>query len=120
MKNSLTISILAAALLLGSCYYDVEEELYPTLECNTVNVTYSAVVEPIIKAKCYKCHSAAINSGNITLEGYAQLKVFAADGSLLGAIKHSPGYSPMPKNEAQMVECDIAKVEAWVAAGAPQ
>lgn len=120
MKNYLFFSLFALSLTLGSCYYDVEEELYPTLECSTANVTYSGVVASIIEKKCFKCHDAATNSGNITLEGYTNLKKYVDNGLLLGAIKHEAGFSPMPKNEAQLVECDIAKIEAWVVQGAPE
>jgi len=120
MKKYVAISILAAAVF-GSCYYDVEEELYPTLECSTANATYVAVVEPIIRSNCHSgCHSAASNIANITLEGYDNLKVYVDNGQLLGAIKHGTGYSPMPKNAAKLVDCNIAKIEAWVNAGAPQ
>lgn len=104
----------------GSCYYDVEEELYPSLECSTTGVTYSGVVEPILKSKCYSCHDAATNSGNITLEGYASLKAYVDNGELLGAIKHSNGFSPMPKNAAMLVDCDIKKIETWITEGAQQ
>lgn len=103
-----------------ACYYDVEEEIYPTLECSTENITYSGEVLTIIKNKCYKCHDAASNNGNITLEGYSNLKKYVDSGQLLGAIQHKPGFSPMPKNEAQLVECDISKIETWVNQGAPQ
>jgi hypothetical protein len=41
-------------------------------------------------------------------------------GQLLGAIKHSPGYSQMPKNEAMLVDCDIQKIETWITEGALQ
>jgi hypothetical protein len=120
MKKYLTISILAAALF-GSCYYDVEEELYPTLECTTTGATYTAVVEPIIRANCYNgCHSAASNIANITLEGYENLKVYVDNGRLLGSIKHGTGFSAMPKNAAKLLDCNIAKIEAWINAGAPQ
>lgn len=120
MKIYLITSILAAATIFGSCYYDVEEEIYPSLDCSLTNVTYSGVVEPILKSKCYKCHDAASNNGNITLEGYTNLKKYVDSGQLLGAIKHSPGFSPMPKNEAMLVDCDIQKIETWVNEGAIQ
>ena len=58
--------------------------------------------------------------GQPTLEGYAKLKSYVDNGKLLGSIKHSPGFSPMPKGQAKLVDCDIEKIEAWVAAGAPQ
>lgn len=120
MKRYFAICILAAAVF-GSCYYDVEEELYPTLDCSTAGATYTAVIEPIIRTNCYNgCHNAATNIANINLEGYDKLKVYVDNGMLLGAIKHSAGFRPMPKNAAKMVECNIAKIEAWISAGAPQ
>lgn len=100
------------------CYYDVEEELYPTLECQTEEVTYSNEVVSIIEKACFKCHDAANNFANITLEGYDNLKKYVDNGQLLGAIRHDVGFSPMPKNEAQLLECDIEKIEAWIAKGA--
>ena len=116
---------LAAALIIiliiciSGCYYDVEEEIYPTIECNTDNVTYSEVVFGIISTNCYTCHSAAANFGNVTLEGYSALKTYVDSGQLLGVIRHESGYSPMPKNQPQLVACDIEKIENWVADGAP-
>lgn len=118
MKKYLIISLLATATIFGSCYYDVEEELYTTLDCSTTGVTYTSVVEPLINNKCYKCHDATSNSGNINLEGYANLKKYVDSGELLGAIKHSPGFSAMPKNEAKLVDCDIEKIQVWVNDGA--
>jgi len=118
MKKILIISVLGFALSLSACYYDVEEEIYPTLECKTDSVTYSGEVLTILQNKCYKCHDAANNNGNITLEGYANLKKYVDNGQLLGAIKRLPGFSPMPKNEPQLVACDIAKIEEWMKQGA--
>ncbi|MBI1223645.1 MAG: hypothetical protein GC192_00280 [Bacteroidetes bacterium] len=120
MKKYLISGLILASLLCGSCYYDVEEEIYPTLACNTSDVTLSGVVEPLLKSKCYKCHDAANNNGNVTLEGYANLKKYVDSGQFLGAIKHSPGFSQMPKNEAMLVDCDIQKIEAWINNGALQ
>lgn len=112
--------ILYLLIIIGwtSCYYDVEEELYPTLDCQTVDVTYSNQVINIIDGACYKCHAAAQNFGNITLEGYDNLKRYVDNGELLGSIRHDAGFSAMPKNEAQLLECDIEKIEAWINAGA--
>jgi len=111
--------ILCLFLALSGCYYDSEELLYGSDECNTEGVSYSADVLPLIIANCYECHDAANNFGGITLEGYGQLRNYVDNGALLGVIRHSPGFSPMPKNRAQLVECNIEKIAAWVAAGAP-
>lgn len=114
MKKSLFLF----ALFIAGCYYDTEEELYPTIECATQNVSYSETVLPIIRDNCYACHDAANNFGNITVEGYDLLINFVNNGQLLGVIKHESGYSPMPKNVPMLLECEIEKIEAWVNAGA--
>jgi len=106
-------------LALAGCYYDVEEELYPDTGCDTAQISFAADVLPIIENRCYKCHDAASNFGNVTLEGYDNLLVYANNGKLLGVIRREPGYSPMPKNEPPLLECEIAKIEAWIQAGAP-
>ncbi len=114
---SIFVSILAIAA--SGCYYDKEEELYPTLDCATDNVTYMDTVLPILSRNCFVCHSTAANFGGITLEGYNSLLTHVNSGRLLGAIKHQPGFSPMPQNQPQLVACDIEKMERWVADGAP-
>ena len=106
--------------LTNSCYYDSEEDLYPMLGCDTTNVTYNATVLPLLQLNCYVCHSAAANNGNITLEGYSNLKRFVDNGQFLGAIKHQPGFSAMPQNAPKLLECNIEKIETWVNNGAPK
>ena len=114
--------LLAGSLLvlaLTGCYYDKEEELYPTLNCDVANVTYTGTVLPILQNNCYSCHNANANFGGITLEGYNSLMNYVESGQLLGAIRHDPGFSPMPQNQPQLVECNIQKIETWIAEGAP-
>lgn len=116
------ITILSIIFILGglsSCHYNIEEELYPSLGCDTENVTYNTVIFELIRDNCYQCHDAANNFGNITLEGYDNLKKFVDTGQLLGVIKHEPGFSPMPQNRPQLLECEIEKVEEWIKNGAP-
>ena len=110
--------LLVVFVLLPGCYYDVEEELYPTIECLTMDMSYEEDILPIIDGKCYSCHNAEANFGNVNLEGHQALSKYAEDGSLLGVVKHSSGYSPMPKNQAKLLDCEIEKIEAWIADGA--
>jgi hypothetical protein len=117
-KNLICICIVGTLLSAPACYYDSEEELYGTAECNLSDITYTTAVLPIIDDNCYGCHKASVNSGNINLEGYTQLKKFVDNGQLLGSIKHESGFSAMPKNIAKLLDCEIAKIEAWVDAGA--
>ena len=102
----------------SSCVSNVEEELYPPEVCDTVSVTYSLTVAPIIEQHCFECHGGAEPSSGIPLEGYDNLKVKVDDGRLIGAIRHRPDFSPMPKDAPALTECTILKIEKWVAEGA--
>jgi hypothetical protein len=83
-------------------------------------MSYQMNIEPILRQNCYVCHSAAVNTANITLEGHSQLiKHTTGSGRLLGAIKHQSGFSKMPKNASKLLACDIAKIEQWIQDGSP-
>ena len=118
MKNLKLVIVLFICWSFGGCYYDKEEEIYPTIECSTEDMSFQADILPIITNNCYSCHDAANNFGGITLEGYDKLIAFVNNDQLIGAIKHSSGFSPMPKNAAQLLECEIEKIEAWITNGA--
>lgn len=113
-------SILFVAVLLQSCYYDNEEDLYPVPPpCDTSNVTYSAYVWPVINDNCTSCHSGSAPSGNISLTDYDEVVAAANNGSLLGTIRPDAGWSPMPKGGPQLPDCDIQRIEIWVDDGTP-
>lgn len=116
--NKALALVLLLSMTISACYYDVEEEIYPSTECDTIDVTYSVDVVNILKNNCYVCHDQATNEGNVTLEGYDRLKTYATNGKLLGVIKHLPGFPEMPQNAPQLPECNIAKIEQWVNDGA--
>ena len=120
MMNKIWIVIvLFFCWTLSGCFYDVEEELYPTIECSTEGLSFQADILPIIDTNCYSCHDAVSNFGGITLEGYNQLKTYVNNNELLGVIKHESGFSPMPKNTAKLLDCEIEKIEAWILNGSP-
>ena len=110
--------VIIVALLSSGCYYDSEEDIYGTTECDVEDMSLANDILPILENDCYGCHSAAANFGNITIEGYDNLLKYVDDGSLLGAIKHEGGYSPMPKTGAKLLDCEIAKIESWIDLGA--
>jgi hypothetical protein len=120
MKRT-TISIGMLLLVLSSCYYDKEKELYGTsAPCSTATVTYSGNITNLLTANgCIGCHSGSSPSGNINLQGYANIKASAASGKLFGAVNHSPGFSPMPKGGNQLSNCSIQQLKAWIDAGMP-
>jgi hypothetical protein len=123
MKKLLSILVLA---ILAGCYYDTEEELYPdqNSSCDTTNVTYALTIYPLINSNCTSCHNGQVPETNILLTDYATISAQAAIsagqfGSLYGAISHDPGNSPMPKNAAQLTDCEIKQVKIWIDAGSP-
>lgn len=117
MKKLLLYFILFSSIL--SCYYDVEDDFGQDTDCITMNITYSNDIIDIVSNRCYKCHAANLNLGNVTLEGYNRIKIYVDNGRLLGAVRRETGYSPMPQNEAMLPDCDIMKIETWISAGAP-
>lgn len=125
MKWSIVSKLLAvvffAAIIFISCTKENEEDLQPKINlpvCDTINMTYTKNVLPIITFNCYSCHGNGQIFGGINLEGYVRLKRQVDNNQLLNVIRHSPGYSQMPQGLPKLSQCDINKIEAWVNRGA--
>lgn len=113
------VIIFCLGLSLSSCYYDVEEVLYPTGGCVTDNVTYKNEIKKIVSNSCLSgCHSSQVKIAGIELETYEGLKEYVDLGNFLGSIKHESGFSAMPKGRAQLDACSISKIEKWINSGA--
>jgi hypothetical protein len=112
--------ILLFASLLSSCYYDNGDDLMTsTSDCDTINMTYTQDIEPIMNNSCVGCHSGSAPSASISLSNYNEVKAQATNGNLMGVINHAAGYSPMPKNSPKMDDCTISKIQAWINNGSP-
>jgi len=112
------IALVLGISVLSGCYYDNEQDLYPDTTCDVTDVSFSAVVLPIIDNACYVCHDAASNFGGVTLEGFDALRPYALDGTLIGTLRREPGFTPMPQNAGPLPDCDIDKIESWIQDGA--
>ncbi|MFT4522130.1 MAG: mono/diheme cytochrome c family protein [Bacteroidia bacterium] len=124
--NKILVILITLTLWLVSstgCYYDVEQELYPSsTPCDTFNITYGNHISGLLTGNCLQCHSKndfAALGGNVNLDGHAQVKIYADNGKLLKAIQHGPGASPMPKGSAKLNACLIVQMQAWISAGSP-
>ena len=122
MKKFLLLLVLLAPLVVQSCYYDSEESLYPTLSttCDTVNITFSKNIVPIMSSNCYGCHSnanAPAFGNSISLEDYTD--VVDAYDKLYASITHQSS-KPMPKNSAQLSSCALRQFAIWRQNGFPQ
>lgn len=95
-------------------------ECDPGLEgCETTNVSFAATVNPIIVTHCQGCHSGGSPSGGIDLTTHGGVSGVANNGRLVGAITWAQGYVNMPQGGNQLPDCEIAQIESWVDAGAP-
>ena len=118
MRAFLNLTLLFALLSGAGCNFDNEEDLYPDTGCKTDDVTYSAVIAPIMQANCNVCHAAGIQLGGVILDSHNKVLVQVNNGRLLGAIKREPGFSPMPQNQPKLPDCTIEKIEVWIQNGA--
>lgn len=123
MKKILSAALITVSIFtFQSCYYDKEELVYPTNTntCDTVGMTYSKDIQPIMVSYCNSCHAAPAGAGGgIVLDNYAQLKLYTGGGNLVNRLITTDASLLMPKGGPKLSDCNIAKVNAWVNAGAP-
>jgi hypothetical protein len=123
------IIIVAAALgfvclaAIAGCRKQSEEALAAKtggLTCDTLNVSYSADITPLLATNCYECHGSNSNagSGGVVLEGYTHLLTYAENGTLAGCVSHTPGFVPMPYLQPELPACNVNTIVAWVNQGA--
>ena len=121
--NKYIIPVCLILLFLSSCYYDNEEELYPSisgLQCDTSDVSYVNDIKPIIIGHCYYCHDnehAALYGDHVFLEDYDDLMQAVEDGSFYGSVSYSGDFVTMPE-DYQLDSCDLKKIDAWIKRGA--
>ena len=126
MKKRLFPALLTAAIpfLLWGCYYDVEEELYPTvIDCDTNAVSYASAVTPILSSKCLSCHGGdAALGGSYQLGTYADLKAYldVSKANFISSIKQDGAVSAMPKGLPKLPDCEINKLVSWINKGYPE
>lgn len=83
---------------------------------DTVKISYSKHLKPILEYNCTGCHSSSNASGNIKLDTYAVVKTAADNGKLYGSIAHLSGYSPMPTG-SKLSDCEIKAFKLWIDQG---
>ena len=114
LKTLLAVFLLSG-LLLSSCG---EDKPKPNT-CETANVSFSAVILPIIEQNCFNgCHSGANPSGGFTLESYADVKVKVDDDRLGGAVERKADFVAMPLNMDPLPSCEVDQIIAWIEQGA--
>lgn len=92
---------------------------------------YTARVQPILQANCYRCHSGLNHRGGLQMDSRAALMKGGRKGVvvvpghpesslLVKLIRHEgPADDPMPMPpKSKLSDGDIATIEQWIRAGA--
>lgn len=82
-------------------------------------VSFSADISPMLTTYCRGCHGSTSPSGGLNFNDFATVQQTAQIGSLQGALSHDPDFTAMPPGSAPLSACYVAKIDKWVAAGAP-
>lgn len=129
-QKILLLFFLFSTAFLSGCYYDNEEELYPTntntnsAACDTVSIKYTTQIAPIMTQKCNGCHDAAnyASSGNsIQLDTYQTLKNAINNKGLVKTIEQTDpnNFTPMPLVGDKLEQASIDLINQWIANGMP-
>jgi uncharacterized membrane protein len=126
--SALTISAAAAlGVLLGRSAVSVSAQSNPAASAEF----YTAKVQPILQANCYRCHGGMNHKGGLSMATREGLMKGGHDGAvivpgdpanslLIKLIRHEgPALDPMPMPpKSKLSDADIAVVTEWVKAGA--
>lgn len=90
-----------------------------SVSCDTLTVTYSGTIVPLVQQRCQGCHSGATPQGGLDLSSWSVLNAVANDGRLAASVNHAPGAIPMPPSGPKLPDCNITQFMIWIDSGAP-
>jgi hypothetical protein len=114
MKKVLILLVIASSFL-TSCYYNNEEDLYPTPATNDTTIAkYSTDVQPIISANC------AISGCHVTGATFPDFTTYQGvfNNRARIRIRINDAGNPMPRARLMSVN-NRTIVNRWIDAGAP-
>lgn len=112
--------LLSAIVVLAYACHTMKKS---TLDCTTVEASYSKDIHPLVMARCMPCHKANSKHGDFTT--YDGLKAVATSGDLrkhaLRKMDMPPGPGDVPKNvtPGPLPEDARQKIACWLNNGAP-
>ena len=89
------------------------------LICDTVDVSFTSGIMPVIDINCLGCHSGMNPQGELSLTNYEEIKDATVNGLLISSIKHDGQAVAMPLNLPKLPDCQITMFEMWLADGTP-
>lgn len=116
MNKNIFICLVFCGVMLQSCSYDKEEELYGKDDCDLSEVSFQNDIMPIIQNSCATvgCHVQG-GSSSVLLGNYTQVKAKVDDGTFKQRVlvmKNMPPSVPLSN-------CQLALIEKWHDIGAP-
>ena len=110
------ICITLCAFWIISCENQNEEDLFGT-SCDTISVSYSNDIEPLIAGKCLHCHYTG-GIAPFSLQTYDDVLIRVNTGQLEAAVNHYPGSPRMPQDGPKLPDCELANINIWIREGA--
>ncbi|MCC7297394.1 MAG: hypothetical protein IT244_03600 [Bacteroidia bacterium] len=87
-------------------------------KCDSSKFTYSGAIQPLLDKYCVGCHKPSSLSGNTDLSTYAGVKDAAVTkNTLMPSLKRSTSW--MPLGGSKFSDCQMAQIQKWINAGAP-
>jgi hypothetical protein len=82
--------------------------------CDSINVTYSGTIQPLLGNYCVGCHNSGTASGNANLDGYTNVKSYldAHKSNFVNAINYNSSIKMPPSGK--LSDCNIAKFIHWI------
>ena len=108
--------LLSISMFAISCKKDKAPEVVEIDACADT-VSFSQFVQPLIEQNCATtgCHDANTSQSGFNFTGYLNISVFS--DSMIGSIRHDPGFAPMPFAQPKFADSLIQKIECWIAQG---
>lgn len=85
--------------------------------CDSVNVTFTADILPMMETYCIGCHGGSQPTGGFVLNDYNSVKTAVEGGRMVGSITWQIGYVKMPQNGDKLSDCNIAMFRKWISLG---
>lgn len=105
-----------------ACTKDQADSPAPVVQglCDTLPATFAADVQPIFTSTCAVqfCHDNSTAASGYDFSAYAGISAAETNPTIMCAINHSAGCSPMPQGGPKMADSLIQKIECWIENGA--
>ncbi len=107
----------AMVWVVWACSWESVQDIAPAdaFVCDTASVTFSKDIQPILARRCFACHQG-FGDPIYEFTNFTAFQAMALNGKLLPAINQTSN-RPMPKGQAKIPACEIAKITAWVNKG---